>query len=361
MALVQPGSMRFVRVNDSLCRFLGRATEDLLKLSVRDVSHPDQSELERQGMQDLASGAAVEYSCEKRYLRPDGSIRWGALGVTTAVDADGSVDVMVAQIVDITDRKLREEVVELELGEVAWLGEIRAAFEDERFELHAQPISDIANGEVVQHELLIRMRDRDGGLIPPGAFLPAAEKYGAIKEIDRWVISRGAEIAARGIEVAINLSGVSLGDGSLFAHIEGALEASGADPSRLTFEITETALMASGEIAASLIQQTRRLGCRFALDDFGTGFGAFQHLKSLPLDFLKIDQEFVRDAVTSEQDRHVIWAVVSLAKRFGLQTVAEGVEDQPTLDLLAQMDVDQAQGYHLGRPAPLAHAPNPAA
>jgi PAS domain S-box-containing protein len=353
MALVEPGSMRFVRVNDALCRFLGRATDDLLKLTVADVSHPDRSSAERQAMKDLASGQCCEHSCEKRYLRPDGSIRWGALGVSTALDADGRVDVMVAQIVDITDRKMREEVVALELGEVAWLGEIRQAFEDDRFELHAQPICDIATGAVLEHELLIRMRDREGALIPPGVFLPAAEKYGAIKEIDRWVISRGAEFAGRGIDVAVNLSAVSLGDTSLFAHIEGALEANHAEPSKLTFEITETALMETGSTASSLIQQTRALGCRFALDDFGTGFGAFQHLKTLPLDYLKIDQEFVRDAVASEQDRHVIWAVVNLAKRFGLQTVAEGVEDQATLDLLAQMDVDQAQGYHLGRPGPL--------
>jgi EAL domain-containing protein (putative c-di-GMP-specific phosphodiesterase class I) len=100
-------------------------------------------------------------------------------------------------------------------------------------------------------------------------------------------------------------------------------------------------------------RQIREIGCRFALDDFGTGYGGFHQLKTLPLDFLKIDQEFVRDALVSESDRHVIWAVVNIARRFGLKTVAEGVEDQQTFELLAQMDVDYAQGFHLGRPGPI--------
>jgi EAL domain-containing protein (putative c-di-GMP-specific phosphodiesterase class I) len=194
-------------------------------------------------------------------------------------------------------------------------------------------------------------------LIPPGEFLPAAEKYGPILEIDRWVISRAAQIAAGGMDVAVNVSGVSLGDPTLVSHVERELGRWGAEPGRLVIEITETALIAAGPVAGHVAEQLRELGCRFALDDFGTGFGGFQHLKSLPLDFLKIDQEFVRDASTDESDRHVIAAVVSLAKGFGLQTVAEGVEDAETLTLLAEMGVDLAQGYHLGRPAPLAGDP----
>lgn len=353
MGLVDPASRRYVRVNDALCRFLGRPAADLVTLTVADVTHPDEIEGEIAVLQSLASGELAEHTREKRYVRPDGSVVWGALSVSTALDADGSVDVMFAQVVDITERKEREDSVRLQLGEVAWLTEIRQAFEEDRFELHAQPIIEIATGRIVQRELLIRMRDRDGGLIAPGDFLPAAEKYGPIREIDRWVISQGAEIAARGMAVEINVSGVSLGDPTLVAHIDSELARTGADPSRLVFEITETALIEAGDRAVRLAEQIRERGCRFALDDFGTGYGGFHHLKTLPLDFLKIDQEFVRDAVTNESDRHVIWAVVNLAKRFGMQTVAEGVEDQETLELLAQMNVDHAQGFHLGRPAPL--------
>jgi EAL domain-containing protein (putative c-di-GMP-specific phosphodiesterase class I) len=291
---------------------------------------------------------------EKRYVQPDGSVVWGALSVSTALDADGSVDVIFAQIIDITERKRQEESVRRQLGEVAWLTEIRQAFEEDRFELHAQPIVSIATGEIVQHELLIRMRDREGGLIAPGEFLPAAEEYGLIREVDRWVISRGAEFAASGIDVAINLSGVSLSDPSLFAHIDGELARTGADPSRLVFEITETAVVEAADRAVRLTGQVRERGCRFALDDFGTGYGGFHHLKTLPLDFLKIDREFVRDALTDASDRHVISAVVNLAELFDMRTVAEGVEDQATLELLAAMRVDYAQGFYIGRPGPTA-------
>ncbi|MDQ1540401.1 MAG: hypothetical protein QOH29_1127, partial [Actinomycetota bacterium] len=126
-----------------------------------------------------------------------------------------------------------------------------------------------------------------------------------------------------------------------------------ADPGTIVFEITETALVDAGERAVRAAQQIRETGCRLALDDFGTGYGGFRQLKTLPLDFLKIDQEFVRDALTSESDRNVVWSVVNIAKRFGLETVAEGVENQETFELLADMDVDYAQGYHLGRPGPL--------
>ena len=337
MSLVDPASSRYVRVNDAFCAFVGRQAEELLTLTVGHITHPDDA----------------DKTGEQRYLRPDGTVVWGSLSVSSAFDADGSVDVQFAQVVDITERKEREESVARQLGEVKWLAEIRHAFEEHRFELHAQPIVDIASGELIQHELLIRMRDRDGGLVPPGDFLPAAEKYGTIKEIDRWVISQGAEVAARGMAVGVNVSGVSLADPTLAAHVERELERTGADPSLLLFEITETALIEAGDMAVQLTRQIRALGCRFALDDFGTGYGGLQHLKTLPLDFLKIDREFVRTALTSEDDRHLIWAVVGLAKRFGLKTVAEGVEDQATLELLAEMDVDHAQGFHLGRPAAL--------
>jgi EAL domain-containing protein (putative c-di-GMP-specific phosphodiesterase class I) len=259
---------------------------------------------------------------------------------------------MFGQVIDITERKQREEKAGLQLREVAWLTEIRQAFEDDRFILHAQPIIDIATGRTLNHELLIRMSDRQGELVAPGAFLPAAEEYGLVREIDRWVISRACELAARGMGLAVNLSGVSLGDAALAAHIDAELARTSADPSRLVFEITETALVHAADRGARLVRQIHERGCRFALDDFGTGYGGFHQLIALPLDWLKIDQEFVRDALAHESDRHVISAIVNLAKRFGLLTVAEGVEDQPTLDLLAAMGVDYAQGFHIGSPAP---------
>jgi PAS domain S-box-containing protein len=353
MSLIEPGSDRYLRVNDALCQFLGRPAAELLTLTVLDVTHPDDLAASTVALRRLAAGEPIAQVTEKRYLRPDGAVVWGALSVSIARDADGSVDVLFAQTLDITERKRDEELVRRQLGEIAWLTEIGQAFEDDRFELHSQPIMSIATGEIVYHELLIRMRDRDGGLIAPGEFLPAAERYGLIREIDRWVISRGAEYAATGVDVAINLSGVSLSDTTLFAHIESELVRTRADPSRLVFEITETALVEAPDSAVRLAQQIRNHGCQIALDDFGTGYGGLHHLKTLPLDYLKIDQEFVRNALTDESDRHVISAVVNMAELFDMQTVAEGVEDQPTLDLLCEMGVDYAQGFHLGRPGPL--------
>ena len=256
-------------------------------------------------------------------------------------------------MVDITERKARESELSAQLDEIGGLGEIRRAFAEDRFELHAQPIVDLVTGETVQRELLIRMRATDGSLVPPGDFLPIAEKYGAIRDIDRWVIAQGVGYAARGIDVEINISAASIGDPELIAVVERELARTGADPSRLVFEITETALIEQTEVAVGLAETLRALGCRFALDDFGTGYGGFHYLKHLPMDFLKIDREFVRDAMNSEGDQHVIRAIVGLAQGFGLQTIGEGVEDEATLELLREFGVDHAQGFHLGRPAPL--------
>ncbi|MEA2167024.1 MAG: hypothetical protein QOF76_324 [Solirubrobacteraceae bacterium] len=351
MHLVDPESGRYIRVNDSFGRFLGRSAAELITLTVMDVSHPDDVEHAVRAIRGLGSGELPFYVAEKRYVRPDGTVVWGALSVSVALEADGTVDVMFGQVIDITERKQREEAARLQLLEVSWLTEIRQAFEDDRFILHAQPIIDIATGRTVHDELLIRMRDREGELVPPGAFLPSAEQYGLIREIDRWVISRASELAAGGRGLAVNLSGVSLGDETLVAHIESELARTGADPSRLVFEITETALVRAADRGTRLVKQIHERGCRFALDDFGTGYGGFHQLKALPLDWLKIDQEFVRDALAHESDRHVISAIVDLATRFDLRTVAEGVEDQATLDLLARMGVDYAQGFHIGGPA----------
>jgi len=357
MTLVDPVSMRYVRTNDAYCSMLGRSRESLEALTFADVSHADDIPRIRESVQRLLGGELDHYVTDKRYVRPDGSEVWASLSITPVRLPDGGVDVLFGQVMDITERKEREASLKAQLDEIAGLGEIRRAFEEDRFEMHAQPIIDLATGETVQRELLIRMRGRDGELIPPGAFLPAAEKHGAIRDIDRWVLAQGAALAARGIDVEINISAASIGDPELIANIERELERTGADPSRLVFEITETALIEETGLAVALAERLRALGCRFALDDFGSGYGGFHYLKHLPMDFLKIDREFVRDMRTSDADQHVISAIVGLARGFGLKTIAEGVEDQETLDLLREFGVDHAQGFHIGRPAPLPPCP----
>ena len=353
MTLVEPATLRFLRRNDAFCTMVGRTRAELDEMTFADLAHPDELAADRASVAALLSGDLGQYLDEKRYLRPDGSEVWASVSITPVHEPDGTIDVLFGQMVDITERKAREASLKAQLDEIAGLGEIRRAFEEDRFELHAQPIIDLATGETVQRELLIRMRSREGKLIPPGDFLPAAEKHGAIRDIDRWVIAQGADIAARGIDVEINISATSIGDPGLIADIEHELERTGADPSRLVFEITETALVEKTEVAVALAERLRKLGCRFALDDFGSGYGGFHYLKHLPMDFLKIDREFIRDALSSEGDQHVIRAIVGLAQGFGLQTIAEGVEDQETLDMLKEFGVDHVQGFLVGRPAPL--------
>jgi EAL domain-containing protein (putative c-di-GMP-specific phosphodiesterase class I) len=153
--------------------------------------------------------------------------------------------------------------------------------------------------------------------------------------------------------VEVNVSGRTLEHRDLPAWVEAALAASGANPKLLTFEITETALTNDLDQARYFAERIAKLGCNFALDDFGTGYGSFTLLKRLPISFLKIDIEFVRHVVSDEADRHVVAAVVNLAKGLGQRTIAEGVEDEATLAVLADMGVDYAQGYLIGRPAPL--------
>ena len=242
---------------------------------------------------------------------------------------------------------------------ISWADLIRDALAEDRFVLHAQPIVDLDSGRIGQYELLLRMVDADGELIAPGAFLPVAERFDLIGQIDRWVVRRAiamlAEAGAAGHQITaeVNLSGRSTGDPELLALIEHELRDTGVDPARLIFEITETTAVANIPAAQYFSARLADLGCRFALDDFGAGFGSFYYLKHLPFDYLKIDGEFVRHCAENRTDQLVIQAVVHIARGLGKCTVAEQAGDDATLALLRRLGVDQAQGFFLGRPAPL--------
>lgn len=290
---------------------------------------------------------------EARLLRGDGSTIPIEYVATRIPPDDGRPAGWVVVFRDIIDRLARDRQLRAEAGHATWMGRIRDALDHDRFVLHAQPIIDLHTGEVVQHELLIRLDDPDDGLISPGAFMPTAEAYGLAPNIDRWVITQAIQHAAAGRPVEVNLSARSFADPTLPHIIRQLLDETGADPSLLVFELTETAMLDNEDEAARFADHMRTLGCRLALDDFGTGYGAFLYLKRLPVDLLKIDIEFVRDALTNPASRHVIAAVVSLARSLDIHTIAEGVEDAATADLLAELGVDQAQGYHFGRPEPL--------
>jgi diguanylate cyclase (GGDEF)-like protein len=244
-----------------------------------------------------------------------------------------------------------------------WRERIRDALETDGFVLHEQPILRLSDGHIDRAELLIRMVGARGEPIAPAAFLPVAERYDHIRDIDRWVVSTAMRLlAARQAEgsrvgASINLSGPSIGDARVVDFILAEIANAGVDPSSLMFEVTETTAIGNLDRARVLAQQLSELGCDFALDDFGAGFGSFAYLKHLPLDVIKIDGEFIRTLTRSTQDQVTVRAIVDIAKGLGKETVAEFVEDQPTLELLRRLGVDSAQGYHIGHPRPARAVP----
>lgn len=268
-------------------------------------------------------------------------------------ETDDGVEGCVVVFENISDRKARETTLRIEADKLKWIERVRDALAEDRFVLYAQPIVDVASGKTVQRELLLRMRDPEGNIVAPGSYLQTAEQYGFIADIDRWVIERGVELAATGQAVQMNISAHSVGNRDVPDHIESCIRECGADPALIVFEITETALIEDEQAARAFSERLHNLGCKLALDDFGTGFGGFTYLKHLPVDYLKIDIEFVRDLATNPASRHVVQAVVALARGFELQTVAEGVEDAEILSLLLELGVDFAQGYHIARPGPI--------
>jgi EAL domain-containing protein (putative c-di-GMP-specific phosphodiesterase class I) len=237
-----------------------------------------------------------------------------------------------------------------------WLARLRHALVEDLFVLHYQPIVSLADGRVSHHEALLRLADGpDGRLVAPGSFLPAAERYGLVREIDRMVLDKVTTLLGdeRGQStVAVNLSALSVTDGGMLAHIERRLKLHGVDPARLVIEITETAAISDMERAKSFCAGVQALGCAVALDDFGAGFGSFQYLKHLPFRYLKIDGDFIRALPDSPNDQLVVKALVGLARGMGRSTIAEFVGDEATVALLRDYGVNYAQGFQIGRPRP---------
>ncbi|MET0601752.1 MAG: EAL domain-containing protein [Baekduia sp.] len=286
-------------------------------------------------------------------------VAWTAASLSmpsdTAPDAlpDDAVGGRVVVFRDITEQSAHEERLRNQAEGQTWATRIREGLQEDRFVLYAQPIVEIATGKIVDHELLIRLRDSDDGLVAPGVFLPAAEAHDLMGDIDVWVTEQAVLHAQAGMAVHCNLSSQSLGSNRLLVILRDALKRTGADPRRLTFEITETAMVDDSVRATNFAQQLRDLGCHVALDDFGSGYNGFARITQLPADVLKIDQQFVRDLLAHDANESVIKAIVALATDLGIKTVGEGVEDAATLQRLGELGVQYAQGYFLGRPQPL--------
>lgn len=239
-----------------------------------------------------------------------------------------------------------------------WLARLRRALAEDLFAVHYQPIVSLADGRPAHYEALVRLADEgssSGPLVAPGRFLPAAERYGLVREIDRLVLARVAALLGSrtdGPRVAVNLSALSVTDPAMLSHVECCLRRAEADPSRLVIEITETAAISDMDRAHAFCTGVAALGCEVALDDFGAGHGSFHYLTRLPFDYLKIDGSFVRGLTVSRKHQLVVRALVELARGMGVRTIAEYVTDRPTLTLLRRYGVDYAQGFELGRPHP---------
>jgi EAL domain-containing protein (putative c-di-GMP-specific phosphodiesterase class I) len=269
---------------------------------------------------------------------------------STTARAGRTATTFGASIAAIDEARLARE-------DAVWLARIRHALAEDLFVLHYQPIVSLADGLVAHHEALLRMADDPRAEVqPPGRFLPAAERGGLIGEIDRMVLEKATGVLSSRHDgaIAINVSALSLADGALLDHIARRLSGLRLDPGRLIVEVTETAAITDMDAARAFCTGVRALGCAIALDDFGAGFGSFQYLKYLPYDYLKIDGGFVRGLPGSRTDQLVVQALVSVARGMGRRSVAEFVGDETTLSMLRAYGVDYAQGFHIGRPGPLA-------
>lgn len=255
------------------------------------------------------------------------------------------------------DRELSQRV-----GEMTWVQRIHTALQENHFCLYAQRILALgADPDDLHLEILLRLRDEGGELIVPGSFIPAAERYGLMHMIDRWVLRNTFQALARQrdggglparLTCAINLSGASIGDANFLDFIREQFASQGIAAQMICFEITETTAITNLADATRFINELKTLGCRFSLDDFCAGMSSFMYLKHLPVDYLKIDGSFVRDMLQNPIDRAMVEAINHIGHVMGKATIAEFVETEEVLQALREIGIDYAQGYVIARPQP---------
>jgi len=242
---------------------------------------------------------------------------------------------------------------------IHWAKKLRDALDEDRLVLFQQPVVQLKDRKTMHHEVLLRIRDEDGRHIQPGNFIELAESLGLIQEIDMRVVEKLlAHLREHGrsdekLRYFVNLSRVSISDQHWIRRMTALLSGSGVNPSRLVFEITETAAMSEIDVTITFIKQLKEMGCRFALDDFGAGFSSFYYLKRFDVDYLKIDGSFIRDLATDEGSRIFVRALNDVARGLDKQVIAEWVETPEALNLLLGMGTQFGQGYLFQRPVPL--------
>jgi len=256
-----------------------------------------------------------------------------------------------------------DQALKARRGEMHWASRLEQAIDEDRFVLFAQRITPLAADgpdQGLHAEVLLRLRDQDGSLIPPGAFLPAAERFHMASRIDRWVVrhvfqwmAEHSEAMAHVSTLTVNLSGQSIGDKAFHRFVADLVAHTRFDVRRLCFEVTETAAITNLADATSFITEMRALGVRIALDDFGSGSSSFGYLKSLTVDYLKIDGQFIKTLTSNALDQAAVRCFHDVARVLGIQTIAEFVEDEATMAELRRIGVDYAQGYLMHRPEPI--------
>jgi PAS domain S-box-containing protein len=326
---------RFTSLNATWERILGWSRDELMARPLIEFVHPEDVErtVAHHGLDPGPDRELVGF--ENRFRTKNGEYRW----LSWHAYSDG--DMWLAAAADVTERRLVTD-------------DFERAIADERLVAYRQPIVDWRDGEVVHEELLARLRGPNNGhVFEAHEFLPEAERTGAIGTIDRWMTMRGLELAEEGRSVAINLSTRSIADPDLAEELIEAVANANGGASRLVFEITETAALENIGGAREFAERLGRLGCAIALDDFGTGFASLTHLRELPVQIVKIDARFVAGVCSQPADRALVQGVASMARALGMRTVAEGVEDEATYELLKDFDIDWMQGYLVGRPTPV--------
>ncbi len=297
------------------------------------------------------------------------SIGIGPLASSDGESGDGLVAARIACKAAKDRGRARVEVYESadqsiirRADDIQLVGYVRNAIENSRLALMGQRLLPLKNGRVQHYfEVLVRIVDEDGQHVPPTEFLPAAERYQLMEELDRWVVANTLQLiagAGRRLDrdmarFAINLSGQSLGSDSFLPFVQSAIERSGVAPGLIAFEITESVAVAKMQQAQAFMHALKKIGCRFSLDDFGTGLSSFAYLKLFPVDTLKIDGGFVRDVTTNVVSQSVVAAIAEVARVMQLETVAEYVQDQAALELLRSLNISYAQGFVVGGAEPL--------
>ena len=242
-------------------------------------------------------------------------------------------------------------------ADIGWSQQIQKALKEDLFVIHYQPIVDVHTGRPTHFEVLLRMRTGQKRLVPPAAFLPAASRFGLMTEVDQWVIRNAMQALAKfrvtekNLTFTLNISGNIFEDADLYGCIEENLRAFRLPPESIVLEITEQVAVRNIVTAADQISEISKLGCKFAIDDFGAGYSSYTYLKSLPVDYIKIDGSFIKNLATDRVDKTIVRSISQIARVTAKKTIAEHVADAATFKVLAELGIDFAQGYYVGRPA----------